>query len=75
MPPFSFQFNHPSPDMHSLRQQIAEFQWGVLHYIEINPPHVMVHYANFTKEDVRAEIEKGKMMGNWMLYPCKKIDE
>jgi hypothetical protein len=56
--------------MFDLRQQLSEYHLGILHCIEINPPYIVVHYANFTKDDVREEIEsKGKMMGNWIFYP------
>ena len=74
MPPYSFQFSHPSTvDMFELRQQLSELHWGILHYIELTPPYVVVHYANFTKEDVRMEIDiKGKMVGNWVFYPFQK---
>lgn len=74
MAPYAFQFYHPTEvNMFELRQQLAELKFGILHYIEVNPPHVIVHYANFTKEEVRLEIEtKGKMTGNWILYPFIK---
>jgi hypothetical protein len=74
MSPYSFQFYHPSAvDMFELRQQLAELHYGILHRIELNHPQVIVHYANFTKDDVRLEIEtKGKMTGNWILYPLPK---
>ena len=77
MPPYSFQFYHPSTvDMFELRQQLAELQFGILHCIELNHPLVIVHYANFTKEEVRLEIEtKGKMSGNLIFYPFIKKSE
>ena len=74
MPPFSFQFHHPTEvDMFELRQHISNFHFGVLHCIDVKPPYVVVHYANFTNHDVRNEIEtKGKMVGNWIFLPLSK---
>jgi hypothetical protein len=75
MPPYSFQFTSPSIDLFELRQQLAELHLGILHCIELHSPNVIVHYANFTKEDVQDEIElKGKRFGNMFLLPYKKID-
>jgi len=73
MPPYSFQFYHPSSiDPFELRQQLADLHFGILHCIEVKQPNVVVHYASFTKEEVRSEIEtKGKLIGNYLL---QKID-
>jgi len=70
MPPYSFKFHCSNVDMFEIRQQLSEYHFGILHCIEIHLPYIIVHYANFTKEDVRDEIEnKGKLMGNWLLLP------
>jgi|LauGreDrversion4_2_1035121.scaffolds.fasta_scaffold1178669_2 hypothetical protein len=75
MPPYSFQFTSPSIDLFELRQQLADLHLGILHCIELHPPNVIVHYANFTKQDVQDEIElKGKRFGNMFLLPYIKID-
>ena len=74
MPPYSFKFHHTSPmDMYDLRQQLADLHLGILHCIEVTPPYVVVHYANFTKEIIREEIEtKGKLIHNWVFIPLEK---
>jgi hypothetical protein len=77
MPPYSFQFYCAyAIDMFELRQQLGELHLGILHFIEIQHPYVIVHYANFIKDDLRVEIElKGKLFGNMLFLPySKKID-
>ncbi len=68
MPPFSFQFKCESPNMYEIRCRLAELKLGVLHFIEMKDSNVIVHYANFTNEQIRTEIElNGKIFGNWLF--------
>ena len=68
MPPFSFQFKCECIDMYEIRTRLADLKLGVLHFIEMKNSNVFVHYANFTNEQVRSEIElNGKLFGNWLF--------
>jgi hypothetical protein len=70
MPPYSFKFTSSTADMYTIRQTLANLHWGILHYIEIQHPTVIVHYANFTNEKIRAEIElHGKLIDAWLFLP------
>jgi hypothetical protein len=70
MPPYSFKFTSSIVDMYIIRQTLADLHWGILHYIELQHPTVIVHYANFTNEQIRTEIElNGKILGPWLFLP------